>query len=202
MKGGFNDDHTGYYVRTDHGLWIRSHWCHDTGMIKLGWQVRYRVSNLMVIHLDENGDPMESEPISRPNMTGPSWVEVGPFVSLDRVEVAGMGKGDKRGFIDGLMRHQALLLAMGIGENSREIAEWFEEPEHGKFMMLGLSYAISDGDGAFKGLDDMVLVIESLDEGRMVGAITVDGDDERYALEHDVTPEFIAQFVRSTTPID
>ena len=203
MSSGFDQDETGYYVRTGRGLWIRSHWCRDTGTIRLGWHIRYEFGAMMVRHIDENGDVMDSHPVTRPQYRDDPWVDVEPFTSLDRVEVMTMGRGGLRALTMGLMRHGAGLLAMGLGEDSREVATWLEFPERGQFVMPGVRYQIEGGIGAFAGLDGAVLTVESVSKDQPVkGAIVVDGVAESYPFEHASTPEFFADFIRSTTPID
>ena len=153
-----------------------------------------------MVRLDENGDPMDSEPVSRMTFDGSPWVDVEPYTSLDRVEVMTMGRGDVIGLVEGLMRHQVRLLAMGYGDDSGEIARWFSEPEAGKFIVPGVRYAIANGRGAFGGLDRMHLAVDSTGD-RITGSIFIDDDAKAYAFEHDLTPVFVAEFTRSTTPV-
>ena len=195
---GYSEDRLGYYARTGRGLWVRSRWCVDTGTVRLGWQVRYEINGPMMVTLDENEEIVGTVHVRNADLCGAPWVDVEPFMSLDRREIIDMGRGDTRGLIESMMRHQARLLAFGFGETSRDVAEWFVCPENGEMIRVGASHLIVGGVGVFVGLDGSRLYIRNCDDGLFYGSVAVEGDDCSHDFSHEMSPSLVSDLLRSS----
>lgn len=190
---------TEFFACSEEGLWVKSVWDQDRGVIQLCWQTRYRISEGYVYYIDENGDEFDHEHAMYAKYSENPWNPI-DTVLIDSEEFIEFSKGATRATIEAVMRHQALLLALGFGDSVEDVAGWFKDLRTGAFIAHAL-YEIRDGVGKYHGCDGMQIEVEEFDpETRTLkGTLSVQGK-ESVELIHE-GGDVVEEFLRSTIPI-
>lgn len=197
IRHGVSGD--GYYAKSEDGLWVRSLWDRECGVVRLSWQPRYRIRDGQAVLLDENGEVMRADPIALAGYSETAWVDAASVCKIDRKSFLAFGGDDVVGLIAAIMRHSCLLLACGYGLGADQVSGWFVSPEDGEMIMANTDYRIiSDGVGGFSKLGGMVLHVERYEEDQLFGVVRVSEGDASFRFEHVSGGGFVADWLRST----
>jgi len=198
MTAGFNDGRTAYYSKSQDGLWVRSCWNHDVGVIDVSWNERTLIDGDKVFWLDENGTVTRTEDVRFAKYSDDSWVSSG-VIHLDRPGFIEFARGNVGRVIESVMSHTSRLAAFGFGESIAEVVEWFERPQEGLFV-VSTEYMIHDGVGMLEGSDGLVLEVVNLENEVLSMVVRVEGH-ESFELVKDLEPGMLRDFLISTEPL-
>ena len=161
-------------ARSSRGLWVRAT-VEDDG-VHVAWQPRYRHDGDRVLVLDANGDVEASVPAARMSYEDDTWRACGVIPYEDWwSDVA--GTDGLFSFAYGVAFHAVWAIVGGCMGNPDEVVEVFADGGvlDGRFLVEDGRYLLCCPTGGLSGLDGCVLVVDSVDEGVLRGAIEVAG---------------------------
>lgn len=197
-SAGFDVERGAYYSKSEDGLWVRSLWNHERGVIEVAWQERTVIVDGKTHWLDENGETIRIEPFVSSQFPEDPWVLAGE-IPLDRPGMIEFSNKGMRKVIESIMCHTSKLIALGFGENAAQVAEWFSRPEDGLFIIAS-EYRIQEGIGMFHGVDGLIFTVSDLKDEELSGVISV-GDHESFELKQRLEPGTLREFLVSTIPV-
>lgn len=197
-SAGFDLGREAYYSKSEDGLWVRSRWDQDNGVIDVAWHERIQILDGKVHWYDENGRVLKSEDSAFAKYSDDPWTSAG-VIELDRPGFIEFSRKRTRRIIESILCHTSKLVALGFGDCAADVVEWFVRPEDGLFV-VATDYEIRDGVGIFEGADGMIFTVSDLEDEQLSGVVKV-GDHERFELNKRLEPGVLGDFLVSTVPV-
>lgn len=181
-------------AKSNQGLWIRATRRDDVGCIRVEYQTRVVIRHGRVVHYDENKDVLSDESV-RECGYNPRWITCGD-IPLDHEFWFRLPRQRVLSLQHAVMRHVCALIALGWGESSAEVVQWFALPLGPSCLVPGV-YDVVRGVGVFDSLDGATIQVQSIAPLQL----TINVNHQQEFEVHELDEQGLLDFLESTSPV-